>query len=228
MPFIPKERSDSNASSWSTSSTDSQSTSTANQSEVDRMMMKNIEEFEKNPNVKPKSNSATIDDMLFGGINNATPCLEPQKNEVVSSAGDKLETVKFLKTPSKGKRENLIFSSPQSGSKNIERADSPLNHNPIYKGRKLFSPDRLKANPLFDSNLSSGTERYSLLQRDRITHNVSKEPEMDRKSSNQVSPKQESNREMCRITSKHAHSNRPKSAIFEAEVEGNEIESRGC
>ncbi|WCR53592.1 MAG: hypothetical protein PG981_000614 [Wolbachia endosymbiont of Ctenocephalides orientis wCori] len=44
VPFIPKERNDSDVSSWSTSSVDSQQAS-SNQAEIDRMMRKNIEEF---------------------------------------------------------------------------------------------------------------------------------------------------------------------------------------
>ncbi|WCR53593.1 MAG: hypothetical protein PG981_000615 [Wolbachia endosymbiont of Ctenocephalides orientis wCori] len=145
--------------------------------------------------------------MLFEGINDKTPCLEPQKNEVASSAGDELETVKFLKTLSKGERETLGFSSKKPKNRNLVRCSITHEYNMINPTMKRNS----------DNNVPLKQE--PILERDRITHEVSTEPEMERSSSNKVLPRQESNREVCRITRKNAFNNKPPlSTILETDV----------
>ncbi|MDG7055524.1 MAG: hypothetical protein LJD31_03195 [Wolbachia endosymbiont of Menacanthus eurysternus] len=57
--------------------------------------------FEQNNHQKSSDShqaQAAVDDMLFEGINDSTPCLIPQKSEVLTAAKNELETIKFLKT----------------------------------------------------------------------------------------------------------------------------------
>jgi hypothetical protein len=112
--------------SESISSSSTQSRSSSIQAELDRMMVKNINAFEQNPNVQPKS-KATIDDMLFGGVNDSTPCLTPQKNEET-----KVEKQVHSETPK------------QAAKSPAKKAYNALDYNPIYQGKTRFSPDRLK------------------------------------------------------------------------------------
>ncbi|MDR2548515.1 MAG: hypothetical protein LBC34_03440, partial [Rickettsiales bacterium] len=57
-------------------------------------------------------------------------------------AADELETIKFLKTPSKKEREDLGFSPKQQNNQKVEtsrKTYNPLDWNLIYQGKKHFS-----------------------------------------------------------------------------------------
>lgn len=123
---------------------------------------------------------ATVDDMLFGEINDSTSCLIPEKSQATTI--DELETVKFLKTLSKVERENLGFSAQQQDNQKVEASKktyNPLDWNPIYQGKKHFSPDRLNVYPLLRNNTTSA---YSVTEKCMVTRDGSElEARMERK-----------------------------------------------
>ncbi|MDG7057526.1 MAG: hypothetical protein LKM43_05295 [Wolbachia endosymbiont of Penenirmus auritus] len=90
--------------------------------------------FEQN-NYQKSSDShqaqATVDDKLFEGINDSTPCLIPQKSEVLTAAKNELETIKFLKTLSKKEREDLGFSPKQQNNQKVETSRKTSNKLPL-------------------------------------------------------------------------------------------------
>lgn len=144
----------------------------------------NVENHKKSSPVQ-----ATVEDMLFGGVNDSTPCLTPEKSQATTI--DELETVKFLKTLSKAERENLGFSSQQQDNQKVEvskKVHNPLDWNPIYQDKKRFSPDRLNVHPLLHNNaemhgnITSGTKPYSITEKCMVTHDGSElEAKIERK-----------------------------------------------
>ncbi|WP_353287439.1 hypothetical protein [Wolbachia endosymbiont (group B) of Gerris lacustris] len=122
----------------------------------------------------------TTENMLFvGGVNDSTPCLTPEKSQATTT--DELETVKFLKTLSKAEKENFSFSAKQHNQKvkDSKKTYNPLDWNPIYQDKKRFSPDRLNVHPLLHNNaemhgnITSGTRPYSVTEKCMVTHDGS-------------------------------------------------------
>ncbi|WP_341808419.1 hypothetical protein [Wolbachia endosymbiont (group E) of Neria commutata] len=164
-----RERRNSVPSPSSTSSIDFEALASSAQADIDRMMMENMNAFEQNPT---KSKPATIDDMLFGGMNDSTPCMEQQRSEVPSDAGNvvensRLSTIMEVSTtaeertqsstataqhpkPQKSEavkvKEQVPLELPEQTTKFpiSTQADNSLNHNPEDQGKKRFSPDRFK------------------------------------------------------------------------------------
>lgn len=128
---------------------------------------------------------ATVDDMLFGEINDSTSCLIPEKSQATTI--DELETVKFLKTLSKVERENLGFSAQQQDDQKVgsRKAYNHLDWNPIYQDKKRFSPDRFNVHPLLRNNAEMHgniTSAYSIIEKCMVTRDSSElEAKMERK-----------------------------------------------
>ncbi|KLT23418.1 hypothetical protein wVul_0621 [Wolbachia endosymbiont of Armadillidium vulgare str. wVulC] len=142
---------------------------------------KNVDDtFEQDKKSPPVQ--ATVDDMFFGGINDSTPCLTPEKSQATTT--DELETVKFLKTSSKAERENLGFSPKQQDDQKVEvstKAYNPLDWNPIYQGKKRFSPryPLLHNNAEMHGNITSA---YSIAEKCMVTRDGNElEAKMERK-----------------------------------------------
>ncbi|RDD34686.1 hypothetical protein Wcon_01212 [Wolbachia endosymbiont of Cylisticus convexus] len=142
---------------------------------------KNVDDtFEQDKKSPPVQ--ATVDDMFFGGINDSTSCLTPEKSQATTT--DELKTVKFLKTLSKVERENLGFSPKQQDNQKVKastKAYNPLDWNPIYQGKKRFSP-LLRNNAETYGNITSGTKPYSITEKCMVTHDGNElEAKMERK-----------------------------------------------
>lgn len=98
-------------------------------------------------------------------------------------ATDELETVKFLKTLSKKEREKLGFSPKQQNNQKVETSKktyNPLDWNPIYQGKKLFSLGNMSSNSSScseKSNISDVSDKSnnSNIVRCNITRSNSKE-----------------------------------------------------
>lgn len=115
-----------------------------------------------------------------------------------AQAAGELETIKFLKTPSKKEREDLGFSPKQQDNHKVESSKktyNPLDWNPIYQGKKRFSPERLNVHPLLRNkadiygSLIAGTKPYSAIERYMITHDGSElETKIERKDGFQSDP----------------------------------------
>ncbi|WP_265041038.1 hypothetical protein [Wolbachia endosymbiont (group A) of Calamotropha paludella] len=96
-------------------------------------------------------------------------------------ATDELETVKFLKTLSKKEREKLGFSPKQQNNQKVETSKktyNPLDWNPIYQGKKLFSLGNMSSNSSScseKSNISDVSDKSnnSNIVRCNITRNLS-------------------------------------------------------
>lgn len=155
------------------------------QATVEDMLFEGVND--STPCLTPKR---TTENMLFvGGVNDSTPCLTPEKSQATTI--DELETVKFLKTLSKAERENLGFSSQQQDNQKVEvnkKVHNPLDWNPIYQDKKHFSPDRLNVHPLLHNNaemhgnITSGTKPYSITEKCMVTHDGSElEAKIERK-----------------------------------------------
>ncbi|APR98396.1 hypothetical protein [Wolbachia endosymbiont of Folsomia candida] len=173
-----RERSGSISSSSSTSSIDFEDLASSAQADIDRMMMENINAFEQNPNVQSKSNPATIDDMLFGGINDPTPCLEPQRSEAPKV------------------KKQVRFQLPEEAEKSSTNAKiyNPMDDDPVYKNKKRVSPDRFKpkhqSQKIEQPDFTKPVGGYSNLVRCANTYSGKTfEPKMERKSDNNVSPR---------------------------------------